>query len=977
MLAVPIRVRGLRSATLAVLVGSVVLMGAARVTAQVPTGAVSGQVHDGTGLPLSGAVVTAASPSLQGVSTTNTSENGDYLLPMLPPGEYSLRVAFPGFATVSHSVSVRAAESLTVNAVLWPEGLQEVVTVIAETDTFVQTIEGASSVGADRLRQLPTTRTLPAAVNLAPGVHGTGPSQQASVAGAFAYENLYLLNGVEIQDNIRRDPFDLYIPDAIQEATVSTSGISAEYGRFTGGVINAITKSGGNRFSGSLRESFTNDNWRSTTPFDEPRADDVVPTFEATLGGPVLQDRVWFFAAGRHFERDRANETTFTRLPYTSTTSEQRLEVKGTVGLADGHRLQSSLTTIRRREANVTTETVMDLRSLVTRELPQTLFAANYTGALSPNLFVEAQLSLRQFTFKNDGALTRDLVDGTVLQDQLTGARWWSPSYCGICSPEQRDSTDLRLRGVYFLSTPQGSHNLTFGYDTFDDIRKGDLNQSGSDYHIWTTTSLVDNGEVYPVVTNDFNTWIIWWPVNQTSQGTSFRTHSAFLNDQWQVNRRMTVNLGVRMDRNQGRNAVKDLVATGTTWSPRLGVVWDPQGSGAWNVTASAGRYVGALANSIADSTSPAGIPSILAYFYEGPEINVDPDAPLVPTREAVETILGWYTAQGGADGLEPFVTILPGVDRQIRGSLGSPYTQEFTVGTSRLLGRRGAVRADVVWRDYRNFYADRVDASTGQVENASGEPFDLTLIENTNAVSRQYVGLHTQADYRFSSHAQIGANYTLSSLTGNFDGENAGSGPLTSSILAYPEYFDPAWSFPEGHLTADQRHRLRLWAIVDLAMPRAAGDLTLGVLQHAESGTPYGARGSVRTFGLVDDPGYLLPPDTVNYYFTPRDAFTTEPMYRTDLSLNYSRPVGTLQFFADMHLLNAFNQFQVFNRGSINTTVLTAVDDPDQFATFDPFTEQPVEGVHWGRGPKFGQPTSAGAYTTPRTFRFSVGVRF
>lgn len=976
MLPVSISARGLRLATLAVLAGVAVLVGASGVEAQVPTGAVSGQVHDGTGLPLSGAEVIASSPNLQGVRKVNTTQNGGYLIPLLPPGEYSLRVAYPGFGTVSRSVSVAAAESVAVNVVLWPEGLSEQVTVTANTDAFVQTAESATNLRGDWLSQLPTMRTIPEAVNLAPGVHATGPQQQPTVAGAFAYENLYLLNGVEIQDNIRRDPFDLYIPDAIQETTVATSGISAEYGRFAGGVINAITKSGGNRFSGSLRESFTNDNWRTTSPFGEPKVDDVVPTFEGTLGGPIAQDRLWFFAAARHFERDRANETTFTRVPYTSNTSEQRVEVKGTLNLADGHRLQSSLTSIRRQESNVTTETVMDLRSLVSRELPQTLFTANYTGALSNNFFVEAQVSARRFAFKNDGALTRDLIDGTVLQDQLTGARWWSPSYCGICSPEQRNSMDLRLSGVYFMSTPWGSHNLTFGYDAFDDVRKGDLNQSGSDYHIWTM-SLIEDDEVYPVASADGNTWIVWWPVTQASQGTSFRTHSLFLNDQWQVNNHWSFNLGLRMDRNRGRNAVRDLVSTGTAWSPRLGVVWDPSGTGTWSVTGSAGRYVSALANSIADSSSPAGIPSILGFFYEGPDINVDPDAPLVSTREAVETMLGWYTAQGGADGLDPFVVILPGVDRQIRGSLDSPYANEFTVGINRLIGRRGAVRADVVWRTYHNFYAERVDASTGVVENDNGEVFDLTLIENTDAVSREYLGLHTQVDYRPSTRTQVGVNYTLSQLRGNFDGENAGTGPLTASVLSYPEYFDRSWSFPLGDLTADQRHRLRLWAIMDVFSPRAVGDLSVGILQHVDSGTPYGARGSVRTLGLADDPGYILPPDTVSYYFTPRDAFRTETMFRTDLSLNYTRPAGSMQFFADMHLLNVFNQFQAFNRGSINTTVLTAVDDPNQFATFDPFTEQPVEGVHWGRGPKFGQPTSAKAYTTPRAWQFSLGIRF
>jgi hypothetical protein len=110
--------------------------------------------------------------------------------------------------------------------------------------------------------------------------------------------------------------------------------------------------------------------------------------------------------------------------------------------------------------------------------------------------------------------------------------------------------------------------------------------------------------------------------------------------------------------------------------------------------------------------------------------------------------------------------------------------------------------------------------------------------------------------------------------------------------------------------------------------------------------------------------------------------------MFRTDVSVTFNRRVGSARrvaLFAQAQVLNVFNQFQVFNRtgGQINTTVRTAVtdprptDDPARMQPFNPFTETPVEGVHWERGPLFGQPTAAGAYTLPRDFRFSVGFRF
>ena len=113
----------------------------------------------------------------------------------------------------------------------------------------------------------------------------------------------------------------MFIEDAIQETKISTASISAEYGRFNGGVANTITKSGGNQFSGSVRTTFTNDDWRALTPFEkglteDPRVSRVVPTYEATLGGPFFKDRLWFFGAARFKEDEFSQATFFTNLAY-------------------------------------------------------------------------------------------------------------------------------------------------------------------------------------------------------------------------------------------------------------------------------------------------------------------------------------------------------------------------------------------------------------------------------------------------------------------------------------------------------------------------------------------------------------------------------------------------------------------------------------------------------------------------------------
>jgi hypothetical protein len=331
---------------------------------------------------------------------------------------------------------------------------------------------------------------------------------------------------------------------------------------------------------------------------------------------------------------------------------------------------------------------------------------------------------------------------------------------------------------------------------------------------------------VYPVIRPDFSTYIIWWPIREESRGTNFRTHSLFFNDTWSFNRHLSFNLGVRWDKNDGKDAIGNLVANDSAFSPRLGLVWDPSGEGRWSVNASYAKYVAGLSNPIADSSSPAGTPAIFAWFYQGPPINATAGAPLVPSDEALRRVFDWFNTSGGTN-RTPFFVDLPGTATQIRESLKSPHANELAVGLSRQLGRRGAIRSDVVYRDFNDFYSERVDTSTGQVVNERGDEFDLNLVENTNELERRYAALSTQFNYRFGSRTTIGGNYTLSRLWGNINGENIGSGPLTGDILSYPEYFEREWNNPDGDLAADQRHRVRLWGNVELPFGQRFGRVT------------------------------------------------------------------------------------------------------------------------------------------------------
>ena len=241
-----------------------VLLAAAPASAQATSGTITGRVIDNQNLAVPGVTVTVEGPNLQGALSAVTSENGDYILPQLPPGTYTVTFTLSGFGRQQRTIAVAPTQTVPLNVTLGVASLDETVNVVGKSaDVLTQTAQVATNFQQELIAMLPTNRDINAVLLMAPAVHPSGPGGNFSIAGAMSYESLYLVNGVTVNENLRGQAFNIYIEDAIQETTVATDGVSAEFGRFSGGLVNVITKSGGNLFSGSFRESLFNDNWRS------------------------------------------------------------------------------------------------------------------------------------------------------------------------------------------------------------------------------------------------------------------------------------------------------------------------------------------------------------------------------------------------------------------------------------------------------------------------------------------------------------------------------------------------------------------------------------------------------------------------------------------------------------------------------------------------------------------------------------------
>jgi len=1005
-----------RIAILAMLVGLVALP----LFAQVPTGTLSGHATDGKDA-LPGVTVTVTSPNLQGTRTSVTNTNGDYIFTFLPPGEYRVKFELQGFQTIDTAVKINAAQTQRVDATMPQAKVAEEVTVTGTYETISSAGTAATTYEKALINKLPVAKTIQQAALMTAGVvANVGASNAVTVAGAVSYENLFMINGVAVMDNVRGTPTALYIEDAVQETTTSVSDVSAEYGRFTGGVINMLTKSGGNEFHASVRDTMTNDKWTAKTPLTTAqRADKINNQYEATLGGFLMKDHIWFFGAYRNIKTNFSGQTYITNEPYSYGAKESRYEGKLTFAITPNHRIVGDYLQINHDDFgygfNPSGYNFMDLASVYVRQLPQDLKAANYTGVLTDNFFVEGQYSEKHFTFQNSGGRFMDLAHGTPIDDYINygyNGFYNSPIFCAVCplGAEKRDNKDYLAKASWFLSTAgAGSHDIVVGYDQFEDMRTANNWQSGSSWFIYLFTQgsvlgangrpvLDANGTPYPMISS--GDVLGWAPIFSLSHGNDFKTDSIFVNDKWRLNNSWSFNLGIRYDKNHGVNASNQVTAKDSNVSPRVGLTFDPKGDGDWQFNASYAKYVAGISNTQGDASAAGGQPASISYYYDGPDINVGctPGTNCLTAPDAVTAAFAWFNGltQAQKNGLLAYANI-PGLNLTIPNSLKSPSADEYTIGFSKRLGNAGSVRVDFVDRKYKDFYI--VESTGTTVEDQYGNSYDLSVETNNSSIlKREYRGVHVAASYRLSDTINIGGNYTWSTLKGNFNGENGGSGPVASAQLQYPEYKGYAQYNPEGYLLADQRNRLRVFGVWDLFNTKH-NRLSVSLMETYASGTPYGAVGQIRMDTFVPPagtPNYVSPPlsssGAPNYYFTSRDAFRWDNLTQTDLAFTYAfvLPVvgSDFQFYLEPRLNNVLNEHAVLGG---NTSIRTRNSGSTYgLSRFNPYTDKPIEcpqgasattcsglGANWQKGPLFGHPTAPGSYQTPRTITLSFGVRF
>src|SRR5438105_3082115 len=288
--------------------------------AQVTTATIAGVVQDASGAVIPGVSVTTRNVDTGITRTVTTDEGGRYTIPELIVGSYEVEAQLPGFQTeVRSGITLSVGRNAVVNFALTVGQLSDKVTITAEAPLVESTTAAMSSLVDERtIRDLPLNgRSWDNLALLQPGVVSVGAGQGSpafdfgtgvrfNVNGSRAYANSFLLDGTDINDHANGTPggsagTNLGV-DGVQEFKINTLVSPAEFGRSTGGVISAVTRSGTNEFHGAAFEFLRNNALDSPGYFDDVKhggTGTIAPyrrnQFGAALGGPIRKDKTFFF----------------------------------------------------------------------------------------------------------------------------------------------------------------------------------------------------------------------------------------------------------------------------------------------------------------------------------------------------------------------------------------------------------------------------------------------------------------------------------------------------------------------------------------------------------------------------------------------------------------------------------------------------------------------------------------------------------
>jgi hypothetical protein len=828
---------------LSALAGLVLTLASGPLFAQGAGGSITGKVTDPTGAAMSGVKVSVASPTT-GLGRTQTTEaDGSYNFPGLPPGNYNVEFSASGFKTIDHrGVTVNVASTRTLDVKMEVAAVAEVITVSSEAPLLRSEPAISTVVSQQELKTLPLNgRQFANVAVLAPGTQlsynsdPTKPGQlTVSLNGGTGRNVNYVIDGGDNRDDTIGGALQNFPLDSVQEFKIQTAEYKAEYGDSSGGVLNVVTKSGTNEFHGDAFEFFRDKSLNAETETEKQsgsgKSDYRRNQYGASLGGPIIKDKVHFFATGERTVRDTAyvvdtggifpgQDGKAIAIPF----RDNLVQAKTTVDLSAAQYLQVRFGYQQNTDKYGASPT----------NTPDALgtISNKYSSVLASHQAQIGSHALNEFIFqwtKFSNSITPDSTHPALyFPSGVTSGE-------NVLTPQSTRQTKYQFKDdfTYYADLFGQSHDIKFGINFVHEPQlEGDFS-TGVDAPQYT---FAGDNLASPIVEiiqyGGFN-----------GQKTPLNEYDAYLQDDWRPSSRLTVNIGIRYDLylgydlNQSNNPILQTLATQTAyndasyygdfrgwngkltndhtnWAPRVGFSYDLTGEaktfahGGWGI-----YYMFPYTN--ANILFPAGAVQSdygVAYEVDDPNGIRNPDGSLFAIGDPLPP-----NQLPGANVPPPNEVARPDVTK-------TPFSRQLSFGISHQVGNWLGLALDFSNIQYRDlpfrFRGNPIDPATGARRFPDFGNFRIW----TGGGKADYNGVTLSWNARITDKFRTQGFYTLSRITGNvlvgadeFRLTDASvqpdlSGGSKRDVSVNP--LDPNCSACFGPLFTDARHKVTVGA--------------------------------------------------------------------------------------------------------------------------------------------------------------------
>ncbi len=827
------------------------------------TGVLKGVISSQAGQELTGATITVKHKT-KGITRTVTSDSdGEYTLRNLPVGQYTVTIAKDGFNTIEQeNITVSLGQSVIFEPTLGVGSDIERIAVLGSAVRMVDTADSTAGLTftQDELDLMPVDNGFENIALLTPGVSESSEFDSSSFGGGSSAENSFYLNGLNVTE-LRRGIGSVGLPwEAISETQVQTGAISAEFGRFIGGVVNAVTKSGDNEFKFGVEARLDPESLYSphdtvmysdgTVNLNRTQSEKEFKEYNLWASGPVIEDQLFFYALynPRRTDDQWASRTLFT---------ERKIEQDRWLASVDYYINEDhsiNVTAFNNEEDETRNFRDYSFDTGIGDPSGETLAKSggdaksiSYKGILTDDLSINAVYG--QITSEVLSTPTNNLPGAWNCVGQ--SCTFYGDATNTSINTEDFERTQFRVDVNYELD----DHSIKFGIDVENTELEVVEQQNGvGEAQGWWEYRSLDAGNSIGLPAGDY----VRRRVRISGGVTEVNTKGIYIQDTWTINDNFTAKLGIRSD------TFENTASDGQTYaeldnmiSPRLQLIWDPTGDGDSKAFVTLGRYYQPISANM--NIRQANGQSDVRTYYEFPG---QFDASGNPVLDADGSIsrgaqLASHVVQDGSVDVEAIAS----------NGLKGMYSDEITLGYEQEVGERLKASSRLTYRKLGRSIEDTdfgpivdnwlrangLEDYTGgywYIVHNPGETVDFKYDFNGDGTKehvvmnpedhqlpkaeRQYLSLETSLEGMVTDDLRLYASYVWSHSWGITEGlvrtDNGQADPGWTTSYDYKDLMDNGY----GDLPNDHRHSIKVSGIYNIT-----DNLSFGFASRFTSGAP------------------------------------------------------------------------------------------------------------------------------------------